>query len=278
MLWPDTFTNHLAPSIGRAAVEVLEAAGWRVIVPSQPLCCGLTWISTGQLATARRVLQRTMRRAGPVPAAGHQGRRAGTELHGGVPVRRARADARQPRRPAAPAADRHAGRTAAAITPTAGSRRTWAARRSRRPTATSTPSWATARTRRCCARPGVDLDVLDAGCCGLAGNFGFEAGHYDVSLACGERVLLPAVRDAAADTLVLADGFSCRTQIEQSGTGRTPVHLAELLAAGLRGQPGLPGPAQRPGAAEYARLAGVAAGAGAALAALLARRRRAGRH
>ena len=74
---------------------------------------------------------------------------------------------------------------------------------------------------------GVDLDVLDAGCCGLAGNFGFEAGHYDVSRACGERVLLPAVRDAAPDTLVLADGFSCRTQIEQGDTGRTPVHLAE---------------------------------------------------
>ncbi len=72
---------------------------------------------------------------------------------------------------------------------------------------------------------GVDLQVLDSGCCGLAGNFGFEAGHYDVSLACAERVLLPAVRDAAPKTLVLADGFGCRTQIEQGGTGRIPVHL-----------------------------------------------------
>ena len=87
------------------------------------------------------------------------------------------------------------------------------------------------------ADAGLDVNVLDAGCCGLAGNFGFEAGHYDVSLACGERTLLPAVRDAPADTLVLADGFSCRTQIEQAGTGRTPAHLAEVLAAGLRGEP-----------------------------------------
>jgi hypothetical protein len=131
---------------------------------------------------------------------------------------------------------------------------------------------------------GVDLDVLDAGCCGLAGNFGFEAGHYDVSLACAERVLLPAVRDAAADSFVLADGFSCRTQIEQAGTGRTPVHLAEILAAGLRhtgrngtGRDGLPLPAERPappGTADYARLAGLGAaatGAGAAATALLAR-------
>src|SRR5690606_33962051 len=60
---------------------------------------------------------------------------------------------------------------------------------------------------------GVDNDTLDSGCCGLAGNFGFEAGHYEVSIAAGERVLLPAVRQADKDTLIIADGFSCRTQI-----------------------------------------------------------------
>ena len=150
----------------------------------------------------------------------------------------------------------------------------WAGRRSRRPTATSTPSWATTRTRRCCATPASTLDVLDAGCCGLAGNFGFEAGHYDVSRACGERVLLPAVRDAAADTVVLADGFSCRTQIEQAGTGRTPVHLAEILAAGLRGEPVRPSRPAPPRPADYARLAGIAAAGAGAVAALAARRRK----
>jgi len=108
-----------------------------------------------------------------------------------------------------------------------------------------------------------------------------DTGHYEVSRACGERVLLPAVRDAAAGTLVLADGFSCRTQIEQGDTGRTPVHLAEVLAAGLRGEPVRPSRPAAPGAADYARLGGVAAGAGAVAAgagavaaALLARRRR----
>jgi Fe-S oxidoreductase len=123
---------------------------------------------------------------------------------------------------------------------------------------------------------GVDLDVLDAGCCGLAGNFGFEAGHYDVSRACAERVLLPAVRDAAPDTLVLADGFSCRTQIEQADTGRTPVHLAELLAAGLRGHEVRPDRPAAPDAAGYTRLAvgaAAAAGLGAGLG-VMARRRR----
>jgi Fe-S oxidoreductase len=121
---------------------------------------------------------------------------------------------------------------------------------------------------------GVDLDVLDAGCCGLAGNFGFQAGHYDVSRACGERVLLPAVRDAATDTMVLADGFSCRTQIEQAGTGRTPVHLAEILAAGMRGEPVRPSRPTPPRPADYARLAGIAAAGAGAVAALAARRRK----
>ncbi|CNG97905.1 FAD/FMN-dependent dehydrogenase [Mycobacterium tuberculosis] len=75
--------------------------------------------------------------------------------------------------------------------------------------------------------------MLDAGCCGLAGNFGFENGHYDVSVACAEDKLLPALRDADADALVLADGFSCRTQIRELAADRRPMHLAQVLAAGL---------------------------------------------
>jgi Fe-S oxidoreductase len=80
-------------------------------------------------------------------------------------------------------------------------------------------------------RAGIAADVLDAGCCGLAGNFGYE--HYDISMAVGELAVLPAVRAAAADALVIADGFSCRLQIAQA-TGRRPIHLAEALAANLR--------------------------------------------
>lgn len=82
-------------------------------------------------------------------------------------------------------------------------------------------------------RAGIDAEVPDSGCCGLAGNFGFEQGHYDVSMACAERVLLPAVRESAPDTLIIADGFSCRTQIEQGDTQRKATHLAEVLAHGL---------------------------------------------
>ena len=86
--------------------------------------------------------------------------------------------------------------------------------------------------QRLLRRLGIDSTTLDPSCCGLAGNFGFEAEHYEVSQAVGERVVLPAVREASDDTLVLADGYSCRTQIEQ-GTGRRSLHLAELLDAGF---------------------------------------------
>ena len=80
---------------------------------------------------------------------------------------------------------------------------------------------------------GLELDVLDAGCCGMAGSFGFERGHYDLSMKIGEHALLPAVRAAGEDVLVLADGFSCREQIAQ-GTPRRALHLAQVLDLALR--------------------------------------------
>jgi Fe-S oxidoreductase len=86
---------------------------------------------------------------------------------------------------------------------------------------------------------GLDFTMPDTGCCGMAGAFGFERDHYDVSLQVGERVLLPAVRAADERTLVLTDGFSCREQITQT-TGRRTLHLAELLQMALRQQRGAP--------------------------------------
>jgi Fe-S oxidoreductase len=84
-------------------------------------------------------------------------------------------------------------------------------------------------------RLGLDFELLDSGCCGLAGSFGFERDHYDISVKIGERRLLPAVRDAAQDTLVIADGFSCRTQIEQL-TERRPLHTAQIVHMALAQQ------------------------------------------
>jgi Fe-S oxidoreductase len=81
-------------------------------------------------------------------------------------------------------------------------------------------------------RMGIDCEMLDAGCCGLAGSWGFEDGHFDLSVQIGERRLLPKVRECGESTLVLADGFSCKTQIEQL-TGRRALHTAEVVAMAL---------------------------------------------
>jgi len=81
---------------------------------------------------------------------------------------------------------------------------------------------------------GLDYTVLDSGCCGMAGAFGFEKAHYDVSIACGERVLLPSVRKAAPDTLIVTNGFSCREQIWQT-TNRRALHVAQVLKMAIDG-------------------------------------------
>src|SRR5205823_879545 len=81
-------------------------------------------------------------------------------------------------------------------------------------------------------RIGLDYDVPDSGCCGLAGSFGFERGHYDVSMACGERVLLPEVREANPRTLIVTNGFSCRTQIRHA-TDREALHLAQVISLAM---------------------------------------------
>jgi Fe-S oxidoreductase len=87
--------------------------------------------------------------------------------------------------------------------------------------------------RELLSRMGLELDMPDTGCCGMAGPFGFEASHYEVAMRCGERVLLPAVREADPDTLVVTDGYACREQIAQS-TGRRALHLAEVLHMAMR--------------------------------------------
>jgi hypothetical protein len=130
---------------------------------------------------------------------------------------------------------------------------------------------------------GLDVEMLDSGCCGMAGSFGFEADHYELSTAVGERRLLPAVRDAPGDALIVADGFSCKTQIAEL-TDRRALHTAQVLAMARDEGPG--GPAGRPEDGypdvEPARLdrralaAGAAISAAAAGAGVLMRRARSG--
>ena len=227
LLWVDTFTNHFSPQTGRAAVRVLEDAGYSVRLTSESVCCGLTWISTGQLDGARRQLRRTLDALEPAL-------RQGIPIVGLEPscLATLRGDAAEllPDDPRAHQL-RHATRTLAELL-------------------SATPGWSPPRLDgvRGVAQPhchqhavlGWDTDakLLAAagaeiaavgGCCGLAGNFGVEQGHYEVSVAVAETALLPAVRAVAAGDTVLADGFSCRTQLSQLA-GRPGRHLAELLA------------------------------------------------
>lgn len=229
VLWPDTFTNYLAPEIGRAAVAVLEAAGFEVVLPAKPVCCGLTWVSTGQLPKARRVLERSLRTLEPHLI-------AGTPIVGLEPSCTAalRHDAPDllAGNPLATAAAANT-RTFSELLVDAG----WKPPQVGGEALVQTHCHQHAvlgfdADRALMDAAGIDATVPDSGCCGLAGNFGFERSHYELSKAVGERVLLPAVRSLPEATAVLADGFSCRTQIAQ-GTTRRARHLAELLAAAL---------------------------------------------
>ncbi len=228
VLWADTFTRAFAPQVAGSAAAVLAEAGFSVTVPDGAPCCGLTWISTGQLRGARARLRATvaglagyaeqgMTIVGLEPSCTAVLRGDLTELLDGDP--RARAVA---------AATRTLAETLLASTD---------------------QSWLRGRLagRRIIAQPhchqhavmgyhadlavlraaGAQVEVL-AGCCGLAGNFGMERGHYDVSVAVAGQALLPALRSAPEGTLLLADGFSCRTQASQLA-GWPARHLAELL-------------------------------------------------
>ncbi|MFD8266311.1 FAD-binding and (Fe-S)-binding domain-containing protein [Streptomyces althioticus] len=256
VLWPDTFTEHLSPSVGRAAVRVLEAAGMRVALPptlrpasdgrvGDPrsraalslltarrgrVCCGLTYISTGQLDRARAVLGRTLDLLEPVLA-------TDAPL---VVLEPSCAAALRTDAPELLHDDPRAARLASRVLTFAEALERYA------------PDWTPPAVNRpvtgqthchqhAVLGDGPDRRLREAagltgelagGCCGLAGNFGFEKGHYDVSRACAEEQLLPAVREAPEDAVVQADGYSCRTQLEQLG-GVRGRHLAEILAEAL---------------------------------------------
>jgi Fe-S oxidoreductase len=237
LLWPDTFTNSFHPQVAHAAVAVLEDAGFTVRVPGASVCCGLTWISTGQLGIAKRVLERTLRvlrapiRAG-VPMVVLEPSCAAVFRSDGSDLLPHREDMRRLSRQTFTLAEVLTQRAPDWEPPRLGGDAIIQTHCHQHAVLGS------AADDELLKSAGVDAERLGSGCCGLAGNFGFEAGHHQVSIAAAERVLLPRVRAAGPATAVLADGFSCRTQIEQAATGHEPMHLAQLLARGLRrGEP-----------------------------------------
>jgi Fe-S oxidoreductase len=232
ILWPDTFTNYLHPEPGRAAVEVLEAAGLRVRLPGRALCCGRPLYDYGMLTRAKRLLR-------DVLDALRDDIVAGTPIVGLEPSCLAVfRDELVNLFPHDEDAKRLAKQTftlseflldvAQGYSPPRVDRRARVQGHCHQ-----TNIWGMDADRRMMAAMGLDAEIMDSGCCGLAGSFGFEAEHYDASMAMGERALFPMIRATEKDALVLADGFSCRTQIAH-GTERRALHLAEVLRMGLR--------------------------------------------
>jgi FAD/FMN-containing dehydrogenase/Fe-S oxidoreductase len=232
VLFADTFNNYLHPQVAQAATLVLEAAGYRVVVPEQPVCCGRPLYDYGMLPTARRYLHTLIGGLRPwiregVPVVGIEPSCVAVfrdELANMLPDDFDANRLNMQTLTVAEFLEQHA------------------------------PDWEVPRLdgqraivhghchqkavmgmsaeQKVYERMGLDFELLDSGCCGLAGSWGFEADHYDLSVKIGERRLLPKVRECGESTLILADGFSCKTQIEQL-TGRQALHTAEVLAMAL---------------------------------------------
>ncbi|MEU0529020.1 FAD-binding and (Fe-S)-binding domain-containing protein [Amycolatopsis tolypomycina] len=227
VLFPDTFNNHLHTDVGVACVEALEVAGWRVIMPEKHVCCGRPLYDYGFLDAAERYLHRVLDELreyvrADVPVVGMEPSCLAVfkdELTKMLPhdddAKRLKANAY------------HFGEFFVKfdVTPPRleGKALLWG-HCHQRATGGTDPD------RKLLERMGLEVDDLKGGCCGLAGSWGFESGKYGVSMDCGEQALLPAVREAGPDCIVVADGFSCQTQIADSDSGRTALHTAQVLA------------------------------------------------
>jgi Fe-S oxidoreductase len=232
ILWADTFNNYFHPETALAAADVLEAAGYQVTVPRAPLCCGRPLYDFGMLDTARRQLQQIMRTLAPDIAAGvpiiglepacvavfkdellnlFPDDTVARQLSGSVHAFSdfILASGWQPPRELGERAIVHGHCHQKAL-------------------------WGMNSEARLLEKLGVDFKLLDSGCCGMAGSFGFNPDHYEVSIKVGEQVLLPAVRDTDPDTLIVSNGYSCREQIVQC-TGRRALHIAEVARKTLDG-------------------------------------------
>ncbi len=227
ILWPDTFSNFFHPETGKAAVEVLEDAGFHVVVPDVDLCCGRPLYDYGMLDTAKRWLAQIL-------AALHDEIEAGTPMVGLEPsctaVFRDELTELFPQ-------NEEAVRLCQQTVTLAEFFKKFAPdyhppKLARKALVHGHCHHKAIMKVECDAelfeKLGLDFEVLDSGCCGMAGAFGYEKDHYDVSIGCGERVLLPKVRSAPKDTLIITDGFSCREQIHQT-TDRQALHLAQVL-------------------------------------------------
>jgi Fe-S oxidoreductase len=235
VLWADTFNNHFLPDTAKAAVEVLEAAGFRVLVPGRNLCCGRPLYDFGMLERAKKLLLETL----DVLDA---------EIGAGLPVvvlePSCAAVFRDELVNLFPEDDR--ARKLSQQTFLLSEFLEKKARHFNLPRLDRKALihghchhksiMRMSDEESVLDRMGIDYHAPAPGCCGMAGSFGFEAQNYDVSVAIGELELLPAVHSEPADSLIIADGFSCREQIAQL-TDRQALHLAEVIQMALRAEP-----------------------------------------
>jgi FAD/FMN-containing dehydrogenase/Fe-S oxidoreductase len=234
ILWADTFNNYFHPETIRAALEVLQSAGFNVAVPQIHLCCGRPLYDFGFLDRAKQYLERILSVMSP-------------QINAGVPL--------VVLEPSCASVFRDELRNLFPVDARATKLRSQTFLLSEfleRHAPGYMPPKLSANVllhghchhkslmglgaeESLLRKMGADLQSIDSGCCGMAGPFGFEKEKYDVSQAVGERVLLPAVRNSPENALIVSDGFSCREQILQS-TGRRAIHLAEVLHLGMKNQ------------------------------------------
>jgi Fe-S oxidoreductase len=233
VLWPDTFNTYFHPHVAKAATAVLEDAGFRVIVPKQNMCCGRPFYDFGLLKPARKYLENILHKLAP-------------DIEAGTPVVVLEPSCCSVFRdellnviPHNENAMRLRGQTftlAEFLTKKAPGYRAPLLRRKAilHGHCHHKSLLKMNADEELLRRMQVDFDALESGCCGMAGAFGFEKGaHYDVSIKCGERVLLPRARAADEGEILLTDGFSCHEQILQQ-TGKNAMHLAQALELALQ--------------------------------------------
>lgn len=232
MLWPDTFNNNFRPGTLQAAVDVMETAGFRVTIPQGRLCCGRPLYDHGFLDMAKAYLEKVLEALREPIAAGiplvvlepsccsvfrdemlnlfpkreDAKKLSDLAMTFAEFLHKFASDFSLPKLESAALVQGHCHHKAV---------------------------MRMKHEKSVMGKMGLRYEVLESGCCGMAGAFGYEADKYDVSMACGERVLLPRVRESSSGVLLVADGFSCREQIEQA-TGRKTLHLAEVVQAALR--------------------------------------------
>jgi Fe-S oxidoreductase len=228
VLFPDTFNNHLHTDVGVACVEAIESSGWRVIMPERHICCGRPLYDYGFLDPAQHYLHNVLDQL-------REYVRAGTPVVGMEPSCLAvfkdelikllphDDDARRLSRNSYHFAEFF--QTYGISPPTVEGKAVLWGHCHHRATGGIEPEL------HLLEQMGVETNSLKGGCCGLAGSWGFEKGKWQISLDCGEQALLPAVRETDADTAIVANGFSCKTQIEHAPkTKRRALHVAQVMA------------------------------------------------